>query len=56
MATSYLPYQPDQALPMPVSRADWLPEGHPAYFIGNTVEKLDVSVFHTSYAPHSRAL
>jgi transposase len=50
MTTSYLPYQPNQAHLLPVSAADWLPEGHLAYFIADTVEALDLSAFHARYA------
>src|SRR5690606_13827769 len=38
MTFSYLPYHPDQAHLLPVSASDWLPEGHLAYFIADTVE------------------
>ena len=50
MTTSYLPYQPNQAHLLPVSAADWLPEGHLAYFIADTVGALDLSAFHARYA------
>jgi transposase len=50
MTISYLPYHPDQAQLLPVSAADWLPEGHLAYFIADTVESLDLSAFHARYA------
>ena len=50
MTTSYLPYHPDQAHLLPVSASDWLPEGHLAYFIADTVESLDLSAFHARYA------
>lgn len=50
MTTSYQPYYPDQAHLLPVSAADWLPEGHLAYFIADTVESLDLSAFHARYA------
>lgn len=33
-----------------MSAADWLPEGHLAYFIADTVEALDLSAFHARYA------
>jgi transposase len=50
MTTSYLPYHPDQGHLLPVSAADWLPEGHLAYFIADTVASLDLSAFHARYA------
>jgi len=50
MPASYLPYEPDQDLLLPPSLRDWLPEGHLAYFIADTVDSLDPSAFHTRYA------
>jgi transposase len=50
MPTSYLPYAPDQALLLPPTLDEWLPEGHLAYFIGDTVDSLDLSAFHARYA------
>jgi transposase len=50
MTTSYLPYYPDQAHLLPASPSEWLPEGHPAYFIADTVKSLDLWAFHARYA------
>jgi transposase len=50
MATSYLPYAPGQALLLPPSVEEWLPQGHLAYFISDTVDSLDLSAFHARYA------
>ncbi|NML19214.1 IS1182 family transposase [Azohydromonas caseinilytica] len=50
MATSYRPYAPDQLMLLPASLQDWLPEGHLAYFISDTVDALDLSAFHARYA------
>ena len=50
MATSYLPYAPDQTFLLPPSLEEWLPEGHLAYFISETVDALDLSAFHARYA------
>jgi transposase len=50
MTTSYLPYEPNQPRLMPDALQDWLPEGHLAYFINDTVDKLDLSAFHARYA------
>jgi hypothetical protein len=36
MAASYLPYQPEQDFLLPPSMREWLPQGHLAYFIGDT--------------------
>jgi transposase len=50
MTTSYLPYNPDQQMLLPHALQDWLPEGHLAYFISDTVDSLDLSAFHARYA------
>lgn len=50
MPASYLPYEPDQDLLLPPSLKEWLPEGHLAYFISDTVDSLDLSAFHARYA------
>jgi transposase len=54
MATSYLPYQLGQSHLLQPSAEDWLPEGHLAYFIADTVELLDLSAFHARYAKGGR--
>lgn len=50
MATSYLPYEPQQQRLLPDALQDWLPEGHLAYFISDTIDSLDLSAFHARYA------
>lgn len=50
MTTSYLPYDPQQQFLLPHALQDWLPEGHLAYFISDTVDALDLSAFHARYA------
>ena len=50
MTISYIRYTPDQALLLPPSPQDWLPEGHLAYYISDTVDALDLSAFHERYA------
>jgi transposase len=50
MTTSYLPYEPRQQQLLPAALQDWLPEGHLAYFISDTVDALDLSAFHARYA------
>ena len=47
--TSYLPYMPGQQLLLPEALQDWLPEGHLAYYISDTVDSLDLSAFHARY-------
>ena len=49
MAANYLPYEPQQMLLLPEAIQDWLPEGHLAHFIGDTVDTLDLSAFHARY-------
>lgn len=50
MPASYLPYLPDQDFLLPHSMREWLPEGHLAYFINDTVDSLDLRAFHARYA------
>jgi len=50
MKTSYLPYDPQQQTLLPHALQDWLPEGHLAYFISDTIDSLDLSAFHARYA------
>src|SRR5215207_4500853 len=47
---SYLPYEPMQQMLLPEALQDWLPEGHLAYFISDTVDGLDLQAFHARYA------
>ena len=50
MTTSYLPYDPQQQMLLPPALQDWLPDGHLAYYISDTVDSLDLSAFHARYA------
>ena len=50
MSTSYIPYHPEQQQLLPSAIQDWLPQGHLAYFINDTVARLDLSAFHARYA------
>ncbi len=50
MTTSYLPYAPGQQMLLPAALQDWLPEGHLAYFISDTIDSLELSAFHARYA------
>ncbi len=54
MFTSFRPYQPDQSFLLPPSPKDWLPEDHLAYFISETVDRLDVRVFYRRYEGDGR--
>ena len=46
---SYRPYEPQQEMLLPASLQDWLPKGHLAYFIGDTIDALNLKAF---YARH----
>lgn len=50
MTISYLPYAPGQQMLLPAALQDWLPEGHLAYFINDTIDSLDLGAFHARYA------
>jgi len=50
MSASYIPYCPQQQQLLPCALQDWLPEGHLAYFISDTVDSLNVGAFHERYA------
>ncbi len=50
MTTSYLPYEPRQQQLLPAALQDWLPEGHLAYYISDSVDSLDLGAFHARYA------
>ena len=38
MSKTYLPYEPDQQLLLPVALQEWLPDDHLAYFISDVVD------------------
>ena len=42
MSKTYLPYEPDQQLLLPAALQEWLPDDHPAYFISDVVDQLDM--------------
>jgi transposase len=50
MSASYIPYHPEQQQLLPSALQDWLPQGHLAYFINDTVDSLNLSAFHARYA------
>jgi transposase len=54
MPTTFRPYAPDQSLLFPASPRDWLPEGHLAFFISDTVDVLDLGAFYAPYAGDGR--
>jgi len=49
MPTTFRPCTPDQSLLFPPSPRDWLPEGHLAFFIADTIAALDLQPFYEPY-------
>ena len=49
MSTSYQPYAPEQDLLLPQSLQEWLPAGHLAHYINDTIDSLDLSAFFKRY-------
>lgn len=49
MGKTYLPYDPTQAFLLPPSPLEWLPEGHLARFVMDTVGELDLSPIFAHY-------
>lgn len=54
MSTTYRPYRPDQMFLLPPSPKDWLGEDHLAYFISETVDRMDLSGFYRGYEGDGR--
>ena len=54
MPTTFRPCAPDQSLLFPPSPRDWLPEGHLAFFIADTVAALNLEVFYAPYEGDGR--
>jgi len=54
MAKTYRPYVPEQALLLPPSLREWLPDDHLAYFVGDLVEQLDLSAILAVYEAEER--
>jgi transposase len=54
MAKTYRPYVPEQALLLPPSLRDWLPEDHLAYFVSDLIDQLDLSAITTVYEDEER--
>jgi hypothetical protein len=49
MPQNFLRWDQDQELLLPPNVRDWLPEGHLALFIQDTVAVLDLAAFYGSY-------
>ena len=54
MSTTFRPCTPDQSLLFPPSPREWLPEGHLAFFIADTIAALDLRVFYEAYEGDGR--
>ena len=54
MPTTFRPCAPDQSFLFPPSPRDWLPEGHLAFFIADTVAALKLEQFYASYEGDGR--
>jgi transposase len=54
MPTTFRPCAPDQSLLFPPSPRDWLPEGHLAFFIADTVAALNLERFYAPYEGEGR--
>ena len=54
MSKTYLPYEPDQQLLLPVALQEWLPDDHLAYFISDVVDQLDMSEVTARYERERR--
>ena len=54
MPTTFRPCAPDQSLLFPPSPRDWLPEGHLAFFIADTVAALDLQALYAPYEGDGR--
>jgi len=59
---SYLPCEPQQQALLPQALQDWLPEGHLAYFVSDSIDSLDLQAFYArsrtysgSVSQHARA-
>lgn len=46
---SFYPYEPDQTLLFPPSLREWVPEGHLAHFVSDTVDELDLKALYDRY-------
>ena len=54
MGTSFRSYLPDQSSLFPASPRDWLPEGHLAFFISDSVDSMELGSFYELYEGDGR--
>ncbi len=49
MGQIFHPYEPEQSLLLPPSLGDWLPAGHLAHFVSDSVDQLDLTAWYARY-------
>jgi transposase len=49
MPREFRRYEPDQSFLLPPSLRDWLPEDHPAFFISDAIDAMDLGAFEACY-------
>ena len=49
MGQVFYPYEPDQTLLLPPSLREWVPEGHLAHFVADSVDALDLQALYARY-------
>ncbi|MEO6027247.1 MAG: IS1182 family transposase [Candidatus Binatia bacterium] len=49
MGQIFHPYTPEQTLLLPPSVADWVPAGHLAHFVSDSVDQLDLTAWYARY-------
>ena len=54
MPTTFRRCVPEQSLLFPPSPRDWLPDGHLAYFLSDTIDALDLKAFYEPYEGDGR--
>ena len=54
MATSFVPYEPNQTFLLPPSPSEWLPEDHLVYFVSEIIDRLDLEKFYARYEGDGR--
>ena len=54
MAQNFIAVDRDQALLMPPSLSEWLPEDHLVWTVLGAVEEMDLSAFYGAYRPDGR--
>ena len=54
MPTTFRPCAPDQSFLFPPSPREWLPEGHLAFFMADTVAALNLQEFYAAYEGDGR--